>query len=357
MTDKPLGLYLHIPFCKSKCAYCSFYSKPPANDDFEAYIKALIKEISKWGGKLKNRPIDTIYLGGGTPSLLGERITDVLNAAKENFSVIKDAEITAEVNPESVLPFLECAKESGVNRISIGAQSGNDDLLKKLGRIHTVSDTKKAVEMARKSGFDNISLDLMLALPESDETSLKEDLDFILSLNPEHISAYILKKEKGTRLYKSGIKLPNDDGAAEQYLFACETLENAGYSHYEISNFAKRNFESRHNLKYWNCEEYLGIGPSAHSYLGGERFYYPDSINEFITCPETVFEGIGGEKGEKLMLALRLKAGVELSEFKKKSELINNLKTAGYIEINDGRLSLTDEGMLVSNAIITELIL
>lgn len=358
---KPLGLYIHIPFCAKKCAYCDFYSAFPEGTVTARYLSALKEEIIKWGG-LADRPIDTIYIGGGTPSLLGEKIGDILKSVYDNFNVLKDAEITVEANPCSITPeFLKSARESGVNRLSIGVQSGNDNELKVLGRTHTASVAEKAVKLAREEGFDNISLDLMLCLPDSTVKTLKSNIDFITDLDPEHISAYMLKIEENTVFARRELNLPDEDKEAEQYLYMCNYLESKGYEHYEISNFCKIGKESRHNLKYWQCEEYIGIGPSAHSFFDEKRFFYPADLKGFISCPETVDEGNGGEMAEKLMLALRLKKGINLLEFyeeipRKLIEKIKRFEKAGLVDFKTPNLHLTDKGMLLSNILITELI-
>lgn len=358
---KPLGLYIHIPFCAKKCAYCDFYSAFPEGTVTARYLSALKSEIIKWGG-LTDRPIDTIYIGGGTPSILGEKIGDIVKTVYDNFSVEKNAEITVEANPCSVTSeFLKSARESGVNRLSIGVQSGNDNELKVLGRAHTAKTAENAVKLARKEGFDNISLDLMICLPDSDIKSLKENMDFIIDLNPEHISAYMLKVEEKTLFAKKELNLPSEEEEAEQYLYMCDYLKKKGYEHYEISNFCKSGKESRHNLKYWQCEEYIGIGPSAHSFYEGKRFFYHPDLKKFISCPETVVEGEGGDREEKLMLALRLKKGINLLEFfeeipQKLIEKINKFEREGLVSYNHPNLALTDKGMLLSNILITELI-
>lgn len=351
-----LGLYIHIPFCKRKCAYCDFYSAVFTEELLKKYVNALKRELKQWGGKI-NRPIDTIYLGGGTPSLLNDYLPQLIECIKLNFSVCNNAEITLEVNPSGdIEQVLENAKAAGINRLSIGAQSGTDAELSLLGRTHDSADTEIAVKTARKLGFSNLSLDLMIGLPHSDLNSLNRNIDFLLSLNPEHISAYILKIEEGTRFFKQEklLNLPDDDMVSDQYLFMCERLENAGFSHYEISNFAKSGFESRHNLKYWNCEEYLGIGPSAHSFLGGKRFYYPRDLKSFISGNSPVSDGNGGDNDEKLMLALRLKKGVPLEclPICKANLFIKN----GFAKKDNENFYLTNKGMLVSNQIITELL-
>lgn len=369
MTDKkPLGLYLHIPFCQRKCAYCDFYSAFYGDKALDSYTEGLISQIKNRGGRLCRPLVDTVYFGGGTPSLLGERIIPLIGAVKEAFCLADNAEITLEVNPaDNAENTLLAAKRAGINRLSVGAQSGDNAMLTLLGRTHTAEDTLKTVKTARELGFNNISLDLMIGLPDSDLSTLKSDLDFLLSARPDHISAYILKTEKNTLFYKrkDTLNLPDGDETAEQYLYMCRYLEEKGFSHYEISNFAKTEFEGKHNLKYWRCEEYLGIGPSAHSFLGGERFYYPPDSRAFLRGEPPVSDGKGGGEEEYIMLALRLKEGLcfdkyrkrfgkELNEGVKKAAL--PLKGAGLLNINSDRISLTDRGMLLSNSIITNLL-
>lgn len=354
-----LGLYLHIPFCLKKCAYCDFYSGVFTEEMLDKYTNALIKSLKKWGGKL-SRPISTIYLGGGTPSLLNHRLITVLDAVRENFCVENNAEITLEINPQPNIELvLENAKKAGINRLSIGAQSSYAKTLKLLGRTHTPDDTKNAVATAKKSGFSNISLDLMIGLPSSTLETLKKDLDFLLELKPQHISCYILKIEQNTAFYKlqNTLNLPDEDSVSDQYLFMCEYLKQNNFSHYEISNFCKKGMESQHNLKYWKCEEYLGIGPSAHSFIDGKRFFYPKDIKEFINGNEPVFESNGGQTAEKLMLALRLSDGIETKNLPQKA--LNKCELFaknGLATIKDGSFALSDKGMLVSNAIITEIL-
>ena len=364
MTDCNLGLYLHIPFCSSKCAYCDFYSAFCNEDLLNGYTAALIREIKQWGGKV-NRPIDTVYFGGGTPSLLGHRLIEIMEAVNEAFKVSKGAEITLEMNPTADVSIFEYAKTAGVNRLSIGAQSKDNEKLKMLGRKHTAEDTEKTVTLARKFGFSNVSLDLMICLPDSTISSLEKDIDFIKRLNPEHISAYILKIEPKTAFYKkrAELKLPDDELSAKQYLKVCESFENAGYSHYEISNFAKKGYESRHNLKYWNLCEYLGIGPSAHSFLDGKRFFYPANLKEFINKNEPSFDSFGGGAEEYIMLKLRTANGLSVSELERKYNLNLSVdfnkkciafEKVGLLKATSDRIFLTDKGMLLSNSIITE---
>ncbi len=357
---------MHIPFCGSKCKYCDFYSTYATDELLDSYTQGLINALKEWGGKI-NRPIDTIYLGGGTPSLLSHRLPTVLQAVKSSFEVLPSAEITLEMNPSGdIAPLLEYARLSGVNRLSIGAQSGNDRELEILGRSHTVEDTEKNVALARNIGFDNISLDIMLALPFSDSKSLEHSLRFINSLKPEHISAYLLKIEERTFFYKQrqDLNLPDDDAEAEQYLQMCSFFEKRGYNHYEISNFCKEDKQSRHNTKYWLGEDYLGIGPSAHSCLDGKRFYYKRDLKAFLRGEPPVPDGKSGNNEEFIMLRLRLKEGFLPLEYnslfeKKLSkaflEQCEIYKKVGLLEKGD-RISLTDKGMLVSNTIITELL-
>lgn len=299
---------------------------------------------------------------------MAEHLPRVLSEVRSAFSVCENAEITLEFNPsgdcEKQLYF---AKEAGVNRLSIGAQSGNDAELKTLGRTHTAKDTENTVALARKMGFNNISLDIMLGLPDSTNESLKESLEFIKGLQPEHISAYILKIEERTAFFaeQNKLNLPDDDSVASQYLEMCSFFENNGYNHYEISNFAKKDRESRHNLKYWQGADYLGIGPSAHSFLDKKRFFYPRDLKAFIGGNSPTPDGEGGNRDEYIMLALRLKNGISFKDYaqrfgdrlpQKFLDKCNIFKKANLVQINNDSVSLTNEGMLLSNSIISELL-
>lgn len=353
----PLGLYIHIPFCKKRCAYCDFYSSFFDTELVKQYLTVLKKEIKKWGGKT-DRPVDTVYIGGGTPSLLGKSAGTLIKAVKNYFDVTDDAEITVEANPESCTEgFLSSILENGANRLSLGVQSFRDDELRTLSRIHNASAARNAYFTAKSMGFKNISLDLMMGLPNSDIKSLKYTLDAFMRLSPQHISAYILKIEENTLFKKQKTAVPSDDEQAEQYLFVCETLEKNGYEHYEISNFSKPSFYSRHNMKYWMDEEYIGIGPSAASFLDGRRFYYKDNLHKFLKYPETYFDGHGGSVDEKIMLGLRTSRGADISAvIASDDKKLIKLKNEGFINLDYPRVSLTDRGMLLSNQIITELI-
>lgn len=361
------GLYIHIPFCDSKCRYCSFYSLTAGEDKKVEYTQALCREIEKRGGKL-TRPFHSLYIGGGTPSALGGKLLcEIIEKAKNTFNITPDAEITVEVNPKTGSRELFCAlKKSGVNRISLGVQSGNDEELKLLGRAHDKSMAESTFLAARAEGFDNISVDLIIGLPDSNKKSLKKSLDFILSLNPEHISTYILSVDEGTPFYnmRDSLNMPDEEETVRQYMQVCKALKKAGYEHYEISNFAKKNKRSRHNTNYWECGEYIGIGPGAHSFMLQQRFYYPADIDAFITEPKQEYDGGGGDMNEFIMLKLRLADGISFKylsyyydfnptkEFMEKIKLYKKNKLCRF----DGDiLSLTEKGMLLSNEIIAEL--
>ena len=368
--QKNLGLYIHIPFCLSKCAYCDFYSLPIDGELSKAYTNKILGELNRWGGILKCPPADTLYFGGGTPTLLNsEQIIAIINKSKELFS-LKNAEITLEANPtENLLEYFCAVASAGVNRLSIGLQSANENELKLLSRRHTANDVIRCVDDARSAGIKNISLDIMLGIPGQTKQSLKKTIDFALSREPWHISAYLLSVEKGTLLYKNrdSLNIPNDDEAGELYLYATELLKSAGFERYEISNFAKDGNISKHNTKYWQGDDYLGLGPAAHSFVNGKRFYYNRDINAYLSGPVETPDGEGGTAEETLMLKLRLTSGLDLTEFKNdfSGEITENIinrilkkagffKNCGLVIIKNNKISLTDEGALVSNAIITE---
>ncbi|MBE6766815.1 MAG: radical SAM family heme chaperone HemW [Ruminococcaceae bacterium] len=360
-----LGLYVHVPFCEKKCNYCDFYSFSPNGEMLDLYTNKVQDEIKRWGVRAA-RPIDSLYLGGGTPSLLGgERIEGIVKTAKEAFMAAEDTEITLECNPaDDLADTLKSAASAGVNRISLGVQTANEKILEKLGRRHRNSDVIKTVADARAAGIDNISLDLMIGLPESDMGDVANSLDFLLSLNPSHISVYILKIEEGTVFGKNPPLLPDDDKVSEQYLFAARYLKENGFSHYEISNFAKEGKMSRHNLKYWNCEEYIGIGPAAHSFLNGKRFFYERDINKFLGGMSPISDGEGGDREEYLMLRLRLSEGIKYNEFEKRfgrfpydwKKTAERLSGYGLVNLDNNGFALTEEGFLVSNKVLGEFI-
>lgn len=363
---KKIGLYIHIPFCKSKCPYCDFFSIKMNDEEMNRYVDKVIERLDKYCND--DIVLDTVYFGGGTPSTLGtERIAKILNAINDKFTVDENAEITMEMNPTSKeLIDFTVLKECGLNRLSIGMQSALESEMKLLGRTHSQEDVINTVNLAKKSGIGNISLDLIIGVPTQTKESLKYSMDFCKSLGVKHISAYILKIEEGTKFYtiKDILNMPSDDEQAEMYMYVSEYLESIGYSQYEISNYSLEGFESRHNTKYWRCEEYIGIGPSAHSFYNGERFYYKRSFEEFYN-DKTNFDCIGGTEEEFIMLNLRLKRGLIFKEYEEKynkkfpEEIIKKakiLEKAGLLTVDKEKVSLNRKGYLVSNAIICELI-
>lgn len=368
---KPIGLYLHIPFCDGKCAYCSFFSRRPHRradfSELSEYTQHMIGRIENWSLRV-DRPVDTVYFGGGTPSLLGyERLIRILDSVFRSFRVSDHAEITAEVNPTSTdeLDF-SLLKEAGFNRLSIGLQSADDNELQLLGRRHSAADAKRTVQRARKAGFDNISLDVMLAVPKQTIASLDRTLAFCASCDVQHISAYLLKIEEGTRFYRQRDALPlfDDDAQAAFYERTVARLAALGYPQYEISSFARTGCESRHNLHYWHDEEYLGLGPSAHSFLDGKRFYYESDFAAFYADRITE-ESSGGDSEEYIMLALRLTEGLVFERYRDRFgrevsdrfiASAKQLETQGLCRVGERSVSLTVKGFLVSNAVISYLI-
>ena len=363
---KKIGLYIHIPFCKRKCPYCDFFSIKMNDEEMNRYVDKVIERFDKYCND--DIVLDTVYFGGGTPSTLGtERIAKILNVINDKFTVDKNAEITMEMNPTSKeLIDFTVLKECDLNRLSIGMQSAVESEMKLLGRTHSQEDVINTVNQAKKSGIDNISLDLIIGVPTQTKESLKYSMDFCKSLGVKHISAYILKIEEGTKFYtiKDSLNMPSDDEQAEMYMYVSEYLESIGYSQYEISNYSLEGFESKHNTKYWRCEEYIGIGPSAHSFYNGERFYYNRSFEEFYN-DKTNFDCIGGTEEEFIMLNLRLKRGLIFKEYEEKynkkfpEEIIKKakiLEKAGLLTVDKEKVSLNRKGYLVSNAIICELI-
>lgn len=364
---KPIGIYLHIPFCDGKCPYCDFFSKKGSEQELDRYTEEMCRRIEK-SAQATRRPADTVYFGGGTPSLLGsERLSRILNAVQDSFDLTVHAEVTVEVNPTPKnLPDFYTLRKAGFNRLSMGLQSANENELKILGRRHTAQAAKAAVALARNGGFDNISLDLMLAVPYQTFESLERSIEFCAEQDCSHISCYLLKIEKGTPFYNRQSELPlfDDEQQADFYLRACELLEKYGYHQYEISNFAKNGCESRHNLKYWHDEEYVGIGASAHAFVDGKRFYYPRSVTDFY-ADKRIAEGDGGDEEEFIMLALRLTEGLCNSRFaerfgvdipQKYFQRAKRFVSVGLTEVGQNDIRLTRQGFLVSNALIAEIL-
>lgn len=331
------------------------------------YCAALQQRISKSASALQCK-VDTLYIGGGTPSVLGaERLKSLVNQAKRDF-LTDEAEVTVECNPYKLPPnFFKVLAEVGVNRVSLGLQSANDTERRTLGRRSDRQTVETAVKAAQRAGIQNISLDVMLGVPDQTEKSLAETLDFCLSLGVPHISAYILKVEENTPFWRrrEQYNFPDDDKTADFYLQLCETLENGGILQYEISNFAKSGFESHHNLKYWHCEEYLGLGPAAHSFLNNKRFYFPRDLEAFLKGGAPTPDGDGGDFTEYAMLALRLTEGLRESrvlarfghkipdEMHKKAQIFVQ---GGYMTADEEHIALTRKGFLLSNAILAEIL-
>ena len=375
----PLGIYIHVPFCRSKCQYCDFYSVTGKKEcDFDGYVDAVCAHIQEAGGQAPDHIVDTIYFGGGTPSFLGaEGLAVILNAVRKSFDVSPGAEITFEANPDSVTDrLLRRLRSEGFNRVSLGIQCDNDDVLKRLGRPHTYADAVQAVKRLRKKGFHNISVDLMYGLPGQRLGDWEKTLENVLSLKPEHISCYGLKVEEGTPLYecKDFYNLADDDMQADMYLSAVNILKKHGYRQYEISNFCKKGHVSRHNLKYWTGGEYLGFGPDASSDFGGRRFAMVRSLQLYIegirnggTVLRELQEVSQRERaGEYLMMRLRTTTGIEPEVYEKQYLLpfaplarhLQQCKERGLAQQTfDGRWHLTPEGFLLSNSIISDLLL
>ena len=368
---KNIGLYLHIPFCKSKCPYCDFYSFSGKVTQKDQYTSVLKERILSSISTLQNAKLckaNTLYIGGGTPSVLGaENLATLVNACNSGF-LTDDVEITVECNPYGLdEDFFKTLFECGVNRLSFGMQSAVDSERRILGRLSDRNQVESTVKTAQKVGFENITLDVMLGIPNQNENSLNETLDFCVSLGVPHLSAYMLKLEEGTHFYKNQNKynFPDDDLTADLYLQMCETLENNGIMQYEISNFAKKGYESRHNLKYWHCDEYLGLGPSAHSFLDGKRFYYDRDFESFMNGDYPIEDGLGGDFTEYAMLNLRLVEGLNEDKvfekfghkipshlYEKSKSFIEN----GYMTKTENGLALTRKGFLLSNLILSELL-
>ena len=366
------GLYIHIPFCEKKCKYCDFNSFCASIADKNQYITALIDEMEKY----KGTKCDTVFMGGGTPTALDtQNLFRVLEAINRNFVISDKTEFTAEVNPKTVDENkLKMMLENGVNRLSVGVQSLNDAELSAIGRIHSASDAEETIHMARKCGFENISIDLMSALPNQTMESFSKTLEKAVKLNTEHISCYSLILEEGTPLYKEykngKLILPDEDTEREMYEYACDFLKKNGYFQYEISNFAKPGKCSRHNLKYWNCDEYIGIGLSAHSYLDGVRFSNTGDFKQYISgdyfSEEREVLSEKDKMSEYMFMGLRKTEGVSKTEFSKRfsaemeeifSKPVLKYKKWGMIIDENDFLQLSKKAISVSNQIMCDFIL
>lgn len=379
---KRLGLYIHIPFCKRKCNYCDFYSCTETKYIGE-YINALCTHIEREAPLYKNYEIDTIFFGGGTPSLIEPNdFKNLMSTIKGNFNIISSCEATLEANPGTLTcDKLICYKENGINRLSIGLQSTYDNELKMLGRIHTYSEFLENFNLARECGFDNISVDIMYSLPNQKREELLTTLDKVCALTPEHISSYCLKIEEKTPFgkIKDKLILPCEDDEYEMYISMCEMLEKNGYSQYEISNFSKSGYESKHNLKYWQSLDYVGFGPAAHSYIDGKRYYYKDDIKLYIeqvkngSLPEKILDKNDenvhvsariSKEDEYVMLKMRLSAGMNIKEFFDRFDKdflstyprVEKYVKSGHIALRDGAYCFTYKGFFVSNYILTDIL-
>ena len=373
-TVLPLGLYLHIPFCKAKCIYCDFYSLPHAEDRMDAYTDALCAHLTEAAPNAASHTVDTIYFGGGTPSYLGEkRLCKILKTVQKRYRISRDAEITLEANPDSAGDWkaLRALRRCGFNRISLGMQSACNEELRAIGRVHTVEQVQQAVEAARRAKIKNVSLDLIYGLPHQTAERWMENLAAAVALAPEHLSCYGLKVEERTPLYavRDSAGLPGDEEQADMYLQTVEFLKQYGYVQYEISNFAKPGFESRHNLKYWQLQEYAGFGPGAHSDFGGVRYAYEKDVESYIAAAhggvfrfsENTAIPPRDRDVEWLMLGARTVYGLDPKDYENRFRrrfdpiflpFLQKCAAAGYAVMEKGRWHLTPRGFLVSNQII-----
>ncbi len=373
METKAIGLYLHIPFCVRKCNYCDFCSESAETEKIERYAECLINEIESYQSE-KKILIDSIFIGGGTPSILSPRSFEkIVSVIRKTFEITSDAEFTLEANPGTVsLEKISVFKSCGVNRISLGLQSIHENELKILGRIHTYDEFLEAYDMVKKHLTDNINIDLMYGIPEQSISSFKKTLQTVIALSPAHISCYGLIVEEGTAFFRkrNSLNFPSEDEECDMYDMAHAMLSAKGYEHYEISNYALYGKRCRHNLKYWRDEEYIGLGLSAHSYYLGKRYSATEKIDEYFDDFGTKYrkeerETIGKDPFEYAMLALRLSDGFSLSEYKKlfnmdftegKNELLKIYSEKGLIKIENNRIYLTHKGFYVSNSIMAELL-
>ena len=355
--SKPVGLYIHVPFCITKCNYCSFYSLEYDKITANLYKSAIVRNVQNY---IKSEQVcfDSVFFGGGTPSLLWHDIVDIVGA----LPLTRNAEVTIEANPCDIVSLhesegLPTGGDCGLNRVSIGVQSLDDAVLQKLGRRHNAAQAVKAAELSKRAGFNNISVDIMLGIAGQSAKSLSETIERLTALPINHVSAYMYEQNHGS------VASLGDDESAEMYLQAVEVLARKGFMQYEISNFALPGFECRHNLKYWNCEEYIGIGAAAHSRYGNMRYAVPQDVESFVSASlQEVYvteENPGGFE-ERVMLGLRLSAGVDLASFteaeRKKLLQRADLIPQEYIKISENNISLTARGFLVANSIIVALV-
>ena len=359
------GIYIHVPFCARKCGYCDFYSGKYSRETSDGYVQAVIRNLKSFSAE--ELSVSTVYFGGGTPSLLSsQQLKLIMDEVRRSFHLLPDAEVTLEANPSTVnSEKLDGMLSAGITRLSLGVQSMNDDELRFLGRNHTPERAAKAVRDADAAGFRNISCDLIIALPGQTENKLLRSIQRLSELPIQHISAYILKVEEDTPFFHNGIGdiLPDEDCTAKLYLVMVNAMEERGFMQYEVSNFAKDGFYSRHNCRYWKCEDYIGIGPSAHSCHGGKRYAAEADIRSFIYSPQQVTyvtddSPCGFE--EFAMLRLRLKEGLRLTDVQEHrcdiEKKLPQLMREGYVLFDGEKVSLTPKGFLMSNSVIEYLI-
>ena len=376
--NNTLGLYLHIPFCRSKCLYCDFCSLPSAKEEtVERYIDALCTQIKIMGERAKERTVDTVFIGGGTPTFLtSAQLGKIITELEKSFAVSKDAEFTAEANPATFdRQKLTEMRAMGVNRLSIGMQSAIANELRLLGRTHTAEDIKKAVDAVNLAKIDNFNLDLMYGIPSQTVDSFKETLNFVCSLSPDHISVYGLQLEEGTPLYKRQEKytFPTEDEEKEMNRTALSVLGKSGYNRYEISNYAKEGKECRHNIKYWKRDDYIGMGVAAHSFFERERYGATENIDEYISAVQTDSDCLYQDRqkitpdeaaAEYIMLRMRLTEGVSPEGFTAETGLsftpyakrMEQFIASGHIEYKNKRYAFTPNGFDVSNYILSEIV-
>lgn len=377
--EKKIGIYVHVPFCESKCDYCSFISFKSDDETKERYVFALIKEMEMYKQKLSDYIIDTIFIGGGTPSCLRSKaIKNILSYIYNNFNVDSCAEITIECNPNSItMDKLSEYKLAGVNRLSIGLQAYNNRLLKLIGRVHTVQDFDNAIKQARQVGFENINVDLLLGLPKQKMYDVMFELRHLVKLKIPHFSCYGLIVEDGTKLCQNLENniygLPKEETALKMYSYTLNFLKKHGINRYEVSNFAKTGFESKHNLKYWTMHDYIGFGLASHSFFEGERWentsnlkeYFESVENKKIPIKNSEIETLESLKEEYIMTGLRKQTGINLNEYEKyfeedllisKAKEIAKLLDQNLVDIQNGNLYATDKGFELLNQIILELV-
>ncbi len=369
--NKSKGLYVHIPFCIKKCKYCDFVSYIDKATLFDSYIDDVLVEASEY----ENEQIDTVFIGGGTPSILScEQLKRLFDGLYKTFNITDDCEITMEANPQTLdKEKLLILKDCKVNRLSIGVQSFCDDELKAIGRIHNSKTAHNTIKLIKELGFDNFNIDIMLGLPNQTTNSLKKTLETAISLKPTHLSCYSLILEENTPLYeeyKNGVYSEiTDEYDRSLYTLAKNILKDNGYFQYEISNFSKPGYESKHNLKYWNCDEYIGLGVSAHSYLNGVRFYNTSDIDEYLQKKfhndEKIILSIDDKISEYIIMRLRLSRGINENEFyerfktgfyEKYKTILDKFIKAELIVCENNCYKLSEKGIDVSNSIMCEFV-